>query len=134
MVVFQTKPFARFARKERIGISELCAAASDMVAGKFDADLGGGVLKQRVARVGSGKSGGFRVVVLFRAGSHVFFAYGFAKSSRSSISSSELTAFRKLAGRLLGLTGLEIELATRAGELIELRCDGGSDHEGKGQD
>ena len=68
-----TKPAARFARKERITAAALLRAAADIVAGRIDADLGGGVVKQRVARAGAGKSGGYRTVVLFRAGSHVFF-------------------------------------------------------------
>jgi hypothetical protein len=90
MRVFMTKPAARFARKERITAAALLRAAADIVAGRIDADLGGGVVKQRVARAGAGKSGGYRTVVVFRAGSHVFFVYGFAKSSRANISGSEL--------------------------------------------
>ena len=40
----------------------------------------GGVIKQRLAREGQGKSGGFRSIVLFRRGEKAFFVYGFAKS------------------------------------------------------
>jgi hypothetical protein len=36
----------------------------------MDADLGGGVLKQRIAREGGGKSGGFRAIILFKVGGH----------------------------------------------------------------
>lgn len=36
--------------------------------GLIDADLGSGVIKQRLARKGQGKSGGFRSIVLFRWG------------------------------------------------------------------
>jgi hypothetical protein len=31
-----------------------------------DADLGGGLIKQRVARKGKGKSGGYRMLVAYR--------------------------------------------------------------------
>jgi hypothetical protein len=49
----------------------------------LDADLGGGVIKQRIARKGGGKSGGFRALILLRAGERAFFVHGFAKSDRS---------------------------------------------------
>jgi len=59
MWVFKNKAFARFARKARITDAGLCAAIADASRGLIDADLGGGVVKQRVARQGGGKSGGF---------------------------------------------------------------------------
>ena len=34
--------------------------------GLIDADLGGGLIKQRVARPGQGKRGGFRMMIAFR--------------------------------------------------------------------
>ena len=67
-----------------------------------DADLGGGVLKQRTARAGGGKAGGLRTIVPFRAGSRAVFVHGFAKSERANIRDDELAAFRMLAAKLLG--------------------------------
>jgi hypothetical protein len=55
--VFKTKLFARFARAERIADERLLDAISDIERGLIAADLGGGVLKQRVARPGQGKRG-----------------------------------------------------------------------------
>jgi hypothetical protein len=66
---------ARFVRK--VGLSD-----GELV--HYDADLGGGVFKQRVTRDGSGKSGGFRTIIVFRAGGHSFFAHGFAKSDKAN--------------------------------------------------
>ena len=68
MRVFKTKPFARFAAKEGIIDAVLRDAIRRAEAGLVDADLGGGVIKQRLARQGQGKSGGFRSIVLFRRG------------------------------------------------------------------
>ena len=82
MRVFKTKAFARFAKRERIAEKEICEAARRAVKGLIDADLGGGVIKQRLARKGQGKSGGFRSIVLFRRDEKMFFVYGFAKSDR----------------------------------------------------
>jgi hypothetical protein len=127
MGAYKTKPFARFARKERLTDRDLWRAATDVMAGRVDADLGGGVVKQRIARAGTGKSGGYRAIVLFKAGAHVFLVYGFAKSSRANISATELEAFRKLGERMLAFTPAEVIAATEAGALVEVYGDGGED-------
>jgi len=57
--------------------------AALVVDGRFDADLGGGVFKQRVARAGGGKSGGFRTLIAFRVGASCFFVYGFCQERHS---------------------------------------------------
>jgi len=103
MRVFKTKPFARFASHEGIADEELCEAAAQAERGLIDADLGGGVIKQRLAREGQGKSGGFRSILLFRRGAKAFFVYGFAKSDGDNIRRDELKAFHKLAGEMLTL-------------------------------
>jgi hypothetical protein len=85
MRVFKTGPFARFAKHEGIADQELCEAVRRAEKGSIDADLGGGVIKQRLARQGQGRSGGWRSIVLFRRGDRAFFVYGFAKSDRDNI-------------------------------------------------
>ncbi len=92
--------------------------------GRADADLGGGVIKQRIARPGQGKSGGFRSIVLFRRGTKAFFVYGFAKSDRDNIRIDELKAFRKLAEQMLGLSDDAIAAAIRNGTITEIMCHG----------
>lgn len=129
MSVFVTKGFARFARKAGLADAKLLEAAQDIAAGHYDADLGGGVFKQRVAREGGGKSGGFRTIVLFRVGNHRFFAHGFAKSDKANVSARELKALKHLADVLLGLSEGQLVAARAAGELIEVENDGG-DEEG----
>jgi hypothetical protein len=62
-----------------------------------DADLGGNLIKQRVARSGRGRSGGYRTVVAFRASQRSVFLYGFAKSERDNIDDRELADLKKLA-------------------------------------
>jgi hypothetical protein len=123
MSVYLTKEFARFARKDRLSVKALLKAARDVAEGKFDADLGGGVFKQRVARGGGGKSGGFRTILFFKAGRHTFFAYGFAKSERANVSAKELKALKALAEELFAYSPTQIAAAEKAGELIELVDD-----------
>ena len=120
MRIFKNKPFDRFARREQIGNEALREAVARAGRGQVDADLGGGVIKQRVARPGQGRSGGFRTLVLLRAGERAVFAYGFAKSDRGNIREDELVALRALAAELLGYDDEELAKAVAAGALIEV--------------
>jgi hypothetical protein len=127
MTVYATKDFARFARKAGLHDTKLVQAAKDVAAGKFDADLGGGVYKQRVARDGEGKSGGFRTIIVFKIGGHSFFAHGFAKSEKANVSAKALKALKRLANLLLGYADAELVAAKSAGELIEVIDSGGNE-------
>lgn len=122
--VFKNTWFQRFARKERIADTALCDAVARAEKGQIDADLGGSVLKQRVARPGAGRSGGYRVILLFRAGDRALFAYGFAKSDRGNIGDDELAAFRQLAAEVLALSGEQLDALVAAGRFMEVKCDG----------
>jgi hypothetical protein len=55
-----------------------------VASGLWDADLGGGVFKQRIARGGDGKSCGFRTIILFKVGGRSFFVHGYAKNEKAS--------------------------------------------------
>lgn len=124
MRVFKNKPFARFARKARIADTVLCEAVSAASRGLVDADLGGGVIKQRIARTGGGKSGGFRTIILFRHGERAFFVHGFAKNERDNIRDDELAAFRMLAAEMLAYDDQALAMAIGNGTLTEVKCDG----------
>lgn len=123
MTALMTKGFARFARRAALGVDALAQAAGDVAAGRFDADLGGGVYKQRVARPGGGKSGGFRTIIVFRVGGQSFFVHGFGKNEKANVSAKELTALKKLADTLLALSVAEVGRAVTQGELVEVRRD-----------
>ena len=114
------KPFARFARKARIKDEGLLGAADDIAAGQFDADLGGGLYKQRIAREGGGKSGGYRVVLAFRAKARVVFLVGYAKSDKADLTPKEQESLRLLAGRLLGFDDAAVTRLVEAGEWTEI--------------
>lgn len=120
MRTFKTKPFARFAGREGIADSALKDAIRRAEEGLIDADLGGGVIKQRVARKGQGKSGGYRTIVLFRRGHRAFFAYGFAKNDRDNLRPDELAAFRKLADAMLALDDASLAAALKNGTITEI--------------
>jgi hypothetical protein len=120
MRIFQNKWFARFARKNRIDDEALKSAVADIEAGNIDADLGGYVYKQRVARQGQGKRGGYRAIILFRSGERAFFVYGFAKSECANIEDDELADFKLLAKRYLAETGEQLKIRLKDGDIIEI--------------
>ncbi|MCA3740045.1 type II toxin-antitoxin system RelE/ParE family toxin [Phenylobacterium sp.] len=123
MSVYKTKEFSRFARKADLKSADLLDAAKAVASGQWDADLGGGVFKQRIARDGGGKSGGFRTIILFKVGGHSFFVHGFAKNEKANISPKELKALKALAATFLALDLSAIETAKSAGEIAEVTID-----------
>jgi hypothetical protein len=120
LAVYKTKPFARFARKARVSDSDLWEAVRQVNVGVIDADLGGGVIKQRIARAGGGKSGGSRVIILFRFKGRAVFVHGFEKKDIGNIKWNELEAFRALADVILGYSDAEIVCRVADGALIEV--------------
>ncbi len=122
MRVFKTKPFSRFSNAEDIADSDLCEVVKRAEAGTIDADLGGGVIKQRIARAGQGKSGGFRSIILYRRGDKAFFVHGFAKKDKDNIDSKELRAIRNLADIMLAMSDEQIKAALKNRTITEVKC------------
>ncbi|HBH39521.1 MAG TPA: hypothetical protein DDX06_14190 [Curvibacter sp.] len=120
--VFKTRHFVRWMRKTELTDAALCLAVQEMVAGLIDAELGGHVVKKRVALPGRGKSGGARTLVATQKGSRWFFVFGFEKNERANISPTELEALQALAADLLALSGDQLNRAVEDGALQEI-CD-----------
>jgi hypothetical protein len=118
--VYKLKAFARFQRRERIADRALAKAMQSAEQGLVDADLRGGLIKQRIARPGQGKSGGYRTVIAYRRGDLAVFLYGFAKNERANLDDDELTDWQRIGRRYLGLGDDELEAAVAADELTEL--------------
>jgi len=118
-----TRVFARFARKERLDNRRLCEAIARAELGAVDADLGGHLIKQRIARPGGGRSGGTRTVIAYRAAQRSVFLYGFAKSERDNIDDRELADLKNLAGHYLSYSDAQIAVALIHSELTEIECD-----------
>jgi hypothetical protein len=119
--IFKTKWFARYARRERIEDKSLCEAIERAERGMIDADLGGGVIKQRVARTGQGRSSGYRMLVAYRYGDLAVFLYSFAKKERDNIEDDELESMRNIAADLFGATAECLEKQIREGRLQEVK-------------
>ena len=120
MRVLQTRYFSKFARKAGIRRSDLQDAVQRLSEGLVDANLGGGLFKQRIARPGSGRSGGFRTILIYRWGDRAVFVYGFAKNMQANIDEQDLSDLRYLAKRVLSFTERELEEAVQAGDFLEV--------------
>jgi hypothetical protein len=115
-------------------VSTLCQKGSDCRWGlrdavaraeknQIDADLGGGVIKQRIARPGQGKSKGYRTIILFRRGAKAFFVYGFAKSQRANINDDEEEQFKEAAKHVLALTEKQLAELLKRGDFFEVKSE-----------
>jgi hypothetical protein len=120
MRVFTTKWLVRWARRERIADHSLREAIERAERGLIDADLGGNIIKQRVARTGQGRSGGYRMLVVYQVGHRAVFLYGFAKSERENIDADELLTLREIGGAWLAADPRRIAQAIKEGALQEI--------------
>lgn len=93
--------------------------------GVLDARLGGGVIKQRVARAGQGRSGGYRVLLAYRPATLSVFLYGFAKSERDNVDDDELATLRDIAKGWLQADATALARAVADGLIQEVEYGAG---------
>ena len=89
--------------------------------GLIVADLGGGLIKQRIPRPGQGKSGGYRSMVLFRRGERALFVFGFAKRNMDNVEDDEIEYFKKMAREVLALNDEQLALLIVKGLFEEVK-------------
>src|SRR5579863_2549946 len=121
--IFKSRWFQRFARKESIADSVLREAVARAEKGQIDADLGGGVIKQRIARRGERRAKGYRTIILFRREAKAFFVYEFAKSQRANIDDDEEEQFKEAAKHVLALTEKQLAELLQRGDFMEVKSE-----------
>ena len=122
--MFKTSWFRKFATKERIADAALCEAVRRAEIGLVAADLGGGLLKQRIARLGAGRSGGYRTILIFRLGARAVFVFGFAKSDRANLTAHEEAVYKAAAKLVLAFSEDQLDAEVASGRMTEVNCDG----------
>jgi hypothetical protein len=122
MRVFKNRWFARWARSEKVPDFVLRQVAAEIVAGQVEADLGGGVFKKRLPREGSGKRGGYRVLIGYKKPNveRIVFLYAFAKSARANISDKEQEALSLVAEAFVAATDEQVGLLLQEGSIVEV--------------
>ncbi len=121
--ILKRKDFARWQAGEKLPDASLCKAVLEMEGGLIDADLGGFLYKKRVARPGSGKSGGFRTLLSARIGRRYVFLHGFSKSEKANITQNEKKALQFAGKVFLELSAETLSKALRSGVLLEVHCE-----------
>lgn len=121
--VLKRKDFARWQAGENLPDAALCKAVQEMENGLIDADLGGLLYKKRVARLGGGKSGGYRTLLSARIGSGYVFLHGFPKSEKANITQDEKKALRFAGKVFLELSAEALTKALQSGVLLEVHCE-----------
>ncbi|MBI2431710.1 MAG: type II toxin-antitoxin system RelE/ParE family toxin [Candidatus Hydrogenedentes bacterium] len=121
MRVFKAKVFARFVAREGISDASLLRAVDKAEQGLIDANLGGGVIKLRVARQGQGESGAYRTLLAFRSGVRVVFLHGFAKSGTTNITKKELDTLKRAAKVVLSMSDEDLQRLVVQGKFVEVK-------------
>ncbi|WP_395630877.1 type II toxin-antitoxin system RelE/ParE family toxin [Aquidulcibacter sp.] len=121
MRVYINAWFAKFARQEGIEDFQLVEAVVRANIGLIDADLGAGVIKQRISRQGAGKSGGFRTIIFFKARNRAIFMFGFAKKAKKNLTHEELLEMKRASREMLQLSQDQIDHLVRLKKLQEIR-------------
>jgi hypothetical protein len=95
------------------------AAVERATGGLIDADLGEHIIKQRVARSGQGKRGGFRMLIGMRS-DRAIFLFGFAKNERENIDDDQLKTLRDIVASWFAADETKIAQALNDGILVEV--------------
>lgn len=118
--IFKNGWFQRFTRKEKLSDTVLAEAVVCAEAGLIDADLGGGLIKRRVARPGGGISGGYRTLIIFRGGDRAVFIFGFAIAAQANVSKADLAILKQAASETLGWSEDALDRLVAASALAEI--------------
>jgi hypothetical protein len=118
--IFKTKTLAKFTRQHGISDDRLIDAVDRAVRGLVDANLGGQIIKQRVARPGQGRRGGFRMIIGIRS-DRAIFLFAFAKNERENIDEAEMMTLREIVASFLDAAEEKIAQALKDGTLIEVQ-------------
>ena len=119
-MIYKTRNFTRWARKTGLNDSLLETAVLEIRSGLLEADLGGGIVKKRIALPGRGKRGSTRTLLATNRDNKWFFVFGFEKNELENISEKELATLKMLAKDLLGMTATQIKVAVGEGILVEV--------------
>jgi hypothetical protein len=122
MKKLSTKWFRKWSKKANLSNQDLLETIQNLESGLSVSDLGGNLYKVRVKREHSGKSAGFRTIIVFKSGDKAIFIYGFGKNEKDNINKSELQYLKKLGHDLITLDPRQLKLAISKGVLLDLEA------------
>lgn len=121
--VFKFKTLDRWA-KGLLTDADLCKAAAEVLAGHYEADLGGGLCKKRVAVAGRGKSGSTRTLIAQTHRDALFFVAGRQKSDPGAdFTDREIAVAKVVTKGLQRASDQQLVILVAAGSIKEI-CNG----------
>jgi len=121
MLKLKTKWFNKWAKKNAVADKSLQKTIENLSNNLGTTDLGSGLYKIRTPKLGQGKSGGFRTIVVFREADIAIFVYGFAKTDKDNLDKEELKYFKRLAKDLLKIESNKYSELIKQGSFISLK-------------
>jgi hypothetical protein len=120
MRLFKTPAFQKDFGKSPLDDAALRLAMIEIANGLVEAELGGYLVKKRIARQGTGKSRGYRTIIAVRADDRALFLHLFAKNETANISTRELVALKALAKHYMSLSKDQLNIAVLHNVLMEI--------------
>ena len=120
MIKLKTKWFNKWAKKNSISDKVLIQTTELIPKNLNVVSLGSGLFKVRTPRIGKGKSGGYRTIIVYKEKDRAIFVYGFSKSDKSSLDKQELIYFKLLANDLLSISKEEYLKQEKLGNFFRL--------------
>ena len=121
MQKLKTKWFSKWAKKQKISDDKLLSAIEDMQHNLSSVNLGGGLFKVRISSQSTGKSSGFRTIIVYRKDYRAVVVYGFKKNGQDNLTTDELKSFKILSKDILILTSKELDVAIEKSVFIPIR-------------
>lgn len=121
MIKLKTKWFNKWSKRNHIADKKLLETLDNISNNLGVVDLGGGLYKVRTSRIGQGKSGGYRTIVVFKEADIAIFVYGFSKSEMNNLDNEELKYFKKLSKDLLSINRQEYKELEKLGDFISIK-------------
>ncbi len=110
----------KWSEKNSISNKNLLTAIDNISKNYGIVSLGGGLFKVRVAKLGQGKRGSFRTIIVYKESDRAVFIYGFSKSEKDNLDREELKYFRKLAKDLFLIKKSEYLKMIKSGEFFNI--------------
>ena len=107
MSIYKNKRFKKWQVDNNVENSQLLEVIKEINAAPKKGKTGS-FYKKRVKSEGSGKSGGYRIIVAAKIESNYFFMYGFKKNAKSTLEPKEEKIFKEMAEQYLSYTETEL--------------------------
>ena len=117
----KTKWFNRWAKKNSVTDKNLLKTIKNVSNNLGTVSLGFGLYKVRTPKIGTGKSGGFRTILVYKESNIAIFVYGFSKTDKDNLEKEELKYFKKLAKDLLRIKRHKYLELEKLGNFISIK-------------